>query len=124
MLADHFTKPLQGELFRKFRAELMNIPEDMDMEDMGWDGVDQPKGVTWKLHNETDPTSPQDCVGNYSGPSLDDVVTAHEKCNKRRRESKYAGNSVLLNKKERSKRSLIGTSYADTVRNRGTVLEQ
>lgn len=102
----------------------MNIPEDMDMADMGWDGVDQPKGVTWKLHNETDPASPQECVGDYSGPSLDDVVTAHEKCNKRRRESKYAGNSILLNKKERSKRSLIGTSYADAVRKRGTVLEQ
>ena len=63
-------------------------------------------------------------VGNYSGPSLDDVVTAHEKCNKRRRESKYAGNSILLNKKERSKRSLIGTSYADAVRKRGTVLQK
>ena len=36
MLADHFTKPLQGELFRKFRVELMNIPKDMDMADMGW----------------------------------------------------------------------------------------
>ena len=37
MLADHFTRPLQGELFRKLRAELMNIPEDVEIDDMGWD---------------------------------------------------------------------------------------
>ena len=31
MLGDHFTKPLQGVLFRKFRAEIMNISDDLDM---------------------------------------------------------------------------------------------
>ena len=31
MLGYHFTKPLQGALFRKFRAEIMNIPDDLDM---------------------------------------------------------------------------------------------
>ena len=31
ILGGHFTKPLQGALFRKFRAEIMNIPDDMDM---------------------------------------------------------------------------------------------
>ena len=102
----------------------MNIPEDIDKEDMGWDGVNQPEGFTWKLRNETDPTIPHECVGDYSGPSLDDAVTVHEKCNTRRKESKYAGNSILLNKKEQLKRSLFGTSYADAVRKRGTVLEQ
>ena len=35
MLGDHFTKPLQGALFRKFRAEIMNIPDDLDMGEMG-----------------------------------------------------------------------------------------
>ena len=30
MLGDHFTKPLQGALFRKFRAEIMNITYDLD----------------------------------------------------------------------------------------------
>ena len=28
MTADHFTKPLQGALFRKFRAEIQGIPND------------------------------------------------------------------------------------------------
>ena len=35
MLGDHFTKPLQAELFRKFSAEIMNIP---DVLDIGKDG--------------------------------------------------------------------------------------
>ena len=30
MLGDHFTKPLQGTLFRKFRLKIMNIPDDLD----------------------------------------------------------------------------------------------
>jgi hypothetical protein len=29
MLADHFTKPLQGALFRKFRVEIQGIPVDL-----------------------------------------------------------------------------------------------
>ena len=66
MIGDHFTKPLQGELFRKFRAEIMNIPENAIMSDMDWDGIDLPKGVTWKLHGETDTDCPQECVGKYA----------------------------------------------------------
>ena len=38
MLGDHFTKPLQGALFRKFRAEIMNIPDDLEKGEMGMDG--------------------------------------------------------------------------------------
>ena len=38
MFGDHFTKPLQGALFRIFRAEIMNIPDDLDMGEMGMDG--------------------------------------------------------------------------------------
>ena len=41
MLADHFTNPLQGELFRKFSAELMNISEETNMADMGRDGTEE-----------------------------------------------------------------------------------
>ena len=37
MFGDHFTKQLQGALFRKFRAEIMNITDDLDMGDMGMD---------------------------------------------------------------------------------------
>ena len=64
MLGDHFTKPLQGVLFRKFRAEIMNIPDDLDMGEMGMDGTDFKKGITCKLHKETDHGFPQECVGD------------------------------------------------------------
>ena len=36
-MEDHFTKPLQGALFRKFRVEIMNIPDDLDMGEIGMD---------------------------------------------------------------------------------------
>ena len=64
MLGDHFKKPLQGALFRKFRAEIMNIPDDLDMGEMGMDGKGLKKGITCKLHNYTDPICPQECVGD------------------------------------------------------------
>ena len=74
MLADHFTKPLQGELFRRFRAELMNISEDVDMGVMGWEGTEAKKGVSWKLHKESDPACRQECVGNYEkGTTIPDA---------------------------------------------------
>ena len=64
MLGDHFTKPLQGTLFKKFRAYIMNIPDDLDMGAMGMDGRVLKKGITCKLHNGTDPRCPQECVGD------------------------------------------------------------
>ena len=51
MLGDHFTKPLQGALFRKFRAEIMNIPDNLDIGWMGMDGKGLRNGITCKLHN-------------------------------------------------------------------------
>ena len=39
MCGDHFTKSLQVALFRKFRSEIMNIPDDLDMGNMGMDGT-------------------------------------------------------------------------------------
>ena len=35
MFGGPFTKPLQGALFRKFRSEIRNIPDDLDMVEMG-----------------------------------------------------------------------------------------
>ena len=58
MLGDHFTKPLQGALFRKFRAEIMNIPDDLDMGENGMDGKGLNNGIKCKLHIETDPRCP------------------------------------------------------------------
>ena len=57
-LGDHFTKPLQGALFRKFRAEIMNIPDDLDMGEMGMDRKGFKKGSTCELHNDNDPGCP------------------------------------------------------------------
>jgi hypothetical protein len=37
MLADHFTKPLQGTMFRRFRADIQGIPVGMCDADLGWD---------------------------------------------------------------------------------------
>jgi hypothetical protein len=36
MLGDHFTKPLQGALFRKFKVEIEGIPVDTSDTDLGW----------------------------------------------------------------------------------------
>ena len=58
-MVDHFTKPLQGALFRKFRAEIMNIPDELDMGKLGIDRKFLKKGITCKLHNKTDPRCPQ-----------------------------------------------------------------
>ena len=65
MLRDHFTKPLQGALFKKSRAEIMNIPDDLDMGEMVMDGKGLKKGITCKLHNETEHRCPQECVEDY-----------------------------------------------------------
>ena len=64
MLGAHFTKPLQGALFRKFMAEIMNIPNDLDMVEMGMDRTGLKKRITCKLHNEIDPRCPQEGVGD------------------------------------------------------------
>ena len=63
VLGGHFTKSLQGVLFRKLRAEIMNIPDDLDMGEMGMDITGLKKGTVCKLHNETDPGCPQEYVG-------------------------------------------------------------
>ena len=57
-MGDHFTKPFQDALFRKFRAEIMNIPDDLDMGEMGIEGTGLKRGITFKLHNETDHECP------------------------------------------------------------------
>jgi hypothetical protein len=52
MVADHFTKPLQGAQFRKFPAEIQGVPTDMSDLDMG---------LGQEEITETGP-SPQECV--------------------------------------------------------------
>ena len=72
MLGENLTKPFQGEMFMKSRSEIMNIPDDLDMDDMGMDGTGFKKGITCKLHNETDPGLPQECVGDCGKVGMED----------------------------------------------------
>ena len=77
ILADYFTKTLQGELFRSFRADLMNIPEGADITEVGWDGTEAEKGVSWKLYNALDLALPHECVGDYvKGTSMPDASSS------------------------------------------------
>ena len=43
----------------------MNILDVMNMGGMGMDGTGFKKGITFKLHNKTDPGCPQECVGDF-----------------------------------------------------------
>ena len=50
MIGDHFTKPLQGALFRRFRAVIMNVDEHVPDADLAWD-------------RDNIPVMPQECLG-------------------------------------------------------------
>jgi hypothetical protein len=59
MIGDHFTKPLQGALFRKFQVEIQGIPFDTSDADLGW------------YHEQTSEapvTIPQECIGTDDIP--------------------------------------------------------
>ena len=51
MFGGHFTKPLQGALLMKFREEITNIPDELNMGEIGMGGKILKKGITCKLHN-------------------------------------------------------------------------
>ena len=74
-MGDNFTNPLQGELFRKFRAERMKIPDDLDIGEMVMDITCLEKGITCKLHNNTDPGFPQECVGDCGKVGRKNIAT-------------------------------------------------
>jgi hypothetical protein len=74
MLADHFTKPLQGNLFRKFRADIQGISADLSDVEWCWERVEK-----CDQKASTDPST-QECVqgtaegspGDPSGTCADD----------------------------------------------------
>jgi hypothetical protein len=67
MLAYHFTKPLQGTMFRKFRAEIQGVSIDMCDADVGWD---RPCAINEQEPRKACP-SPQECVGtNGNGTNV------------------------------------------------------
>ncbi len=58
MIGDHFTKPLQGDLFKKFRSVIMNI--DLCLPDCH---------LSWEQIDEFTPPNPQECVGEHKSLS-------------------------------------------------------
>jgi hypothetical protein len=74
MLAEHFTKPLQGSLFRKFRADIQGILVDLSDVEWCWERVEK-----CEQKASTDPSTHK-CVertaegspGNPSGTCADD----------------------------------------------------
>jgi hypothetical protein len=71
MLADHFTKPLQGTMFWAFRAEIKGIPIDMCDGDLGWD---RPCAINEQNRGEDSP-SPQECVDTHKDRTYMDKVS-------------------------------------------------
>ena len=69
MFADHFTKPLQGVAFRKFRTEIQRTPEDTIDTDLGWDRPKEkfipiPHDCVEKIEVNTDMRTNESRVGS------------------------------------------------------------
>ena len=112
MLGDHFTKLLQGELISKFRAKIINIPDDINMDDMGMSGTCTKKGFMWKLHNYYETKCPQEFVGEC------DIVSARNGANSRvfgpiSRVRKDTNNGMVFCEKEVTRELW---SYADVTK--------
>ena len=102
MLVGNLTKPLQGALFRKFREEIMNITDDLDMEKMGM-------YITGLNKGDTDHGCPQECVG---GCDKAGSKNSAKECPDR---GTYNGtyDAIILEKGEKSR---AVRSYADITR--------
>ena len=54
----------------------MNISDETDMTEVVWDGTEAERGVSGKPQNDSDPTFPQECVGNdVKGNNFPDTST-------------------------------------------------
>ena len=76
MLADPFTKPLQGAAFRKFRAEIQGIPVEMTDVEMGWERPVEKRAPEQNPADEPrSAPSPQECVGGSRTSHFSDDVS-------------------------------------------------
>ena len=69
LLVNHFTKPIQGSLFRKFQEEIMNLPERLDDLDIRWEGYKPKHDKMIKSHCVDDNPIPQEYVAEYESKS-------------------------------------------------------
>ena len=60
MLGNNFTKPLQGSLFHKFHAEIMNLPTEGACRDLCWS----------KAEKKITTSSPQERVGDWENKKV------------------------------------------------------
>jgi hypothetical protein len=65
ILGDHFTKPLQGTVFRKFRAEIQGTPVNMYDAYLGW----YRPSVKSEQNQDGASPSPHECVGTHEDHS-------------------------------------------------------
>ena len=87
----------------------MNKLDDPDRGERGMDGTGLKNGITWKLHNETDPGCPQECVGDCD--KVGRKNGAKECLDGGTHNGMY--NAVILEKGERSR---AVKSYADVTK--------
>ena len=116
MISDHLTNLLHGALFRKFGAELMNISEDADTSEMEMNGTGLTEGVTWKLHNKTNPSCPQECIGDYDM----DINPAEGMWDRKGQHNGIEINkklsSTIMSKRERLRKDKYVHIYIDALR--------
>jgi hypothetical protein len=77
MLADHFTKPLQGASFRKSRAAIQGISADASDADLGWETIKECGAKLPRVAKMMAPI-PQECVGQLAkdtGPHTKDALS-------------------------------------------------
>jgi hypothetical protein len=112
ILGDHFTKPLQGGMYRRFRAEIQGIPANTPDSDLGWDlGELMVKSPYAGSTN----TSPQECVVKDENPAKPCRGYAHTDGRKERREAQR----VLARPRLTAAHIKAGGTYAEAVKSRG-----
>jgi hypothetical protein len=78
MLADHFTKPLQGEAFYKFRSQIMSMDPGLTSADLAWDRAlsfspsPSPQEYVWypSRHVKDHVSHAKDLMGSVKGPQI------------------------------------------------------
>jgi hypothetical protein len=131
MLADHFTKPLQGSLFRKFRADIQGISADLSDVEWCWERVEK-----CKQKARTDPSTPECVEGTTEGSPGDPSGTYADDPGNKVRDQGHQGGTRVSGEDSRLRTSPIngtmhtradpvnGTVCTQTAQSNGTVCTQ